>query len=45
MSNFIIGFGLGMAASAAWTWFAAHPEERQALLAKIKALFNKKDAP
>jgi len=45
MSTFIIGFGLGFAASAAWAWFAAHPEERKALLDKAKALFRKKDAP
>ena len=45
MSTFIIGFGLGFAASAAWTWLAEHPDKRKEVIAKIKGLFNKKDAP
>lgn len=45
MSTFIIGFGLGVAASTAWAWFAAHPDKRKEVIAQIKAFFNKKDAP
>ena len=43
--SFILGFWVGVAACAGWMWLASHPEERQALLDKAKALFRKKDAP
>jgi hypothetical protein len=45
MSNFILGFLFGAGACYGGIWLSTHPSDRSALFSKIKALFNKKDAP
>ena len=45
MSNFILGFLFGAGAYHVAVWLSTHPSDRSALFSKIKAFFNKKDAP
>jgi len=41
----LIAFWLGVAVTAAAFYYSTHPDQRDALFSRIKALFAKKDAP
>ena len=43
MTNFIIGFWIGVFAHYGFMWLSTHPADRDALYSRIKAVFTKKD--
>jgi len=45
ITTFILGVLFGAGGYHVAVWLSTHPSDRSALFSKIKAFFNKKDAP